>query len=1121
MRKLFVGAFLSILWSGLGAQITIPSLPFDVTNQTKPTAVVGLDDSGSMDSEVLLPTNDGAAWFEIGRGFHDSKGNLIFNETGSANASFKKFVYLFPNGTGAGQRIYSDSTNDHYAIPPTKAYAWARSRAFNPQYYDHTKTYLPWAPAVIDGKRRVFAAADPTAVLSSPVRGTSTMDLTKGRSASTTAGEVFRFFEGMVIPGAEIAGVSAREVGGKSWAAQSKNFTVPAGKVWEAAIPYYPATYYVPSETNCTTCVPAPDGKWLREVRIVSGEQFPSGRTYAAEMQNFANWFQYYRKRHLALSAAAGQVFTTTTGIRVGHTLFNTRQSVALFDLDSPNSSENGEALAGRIYMNPANGGTPTRLALNFIGDQFRKDAKLIESACQANSAFILTDGFANVDAVTVPSYANTWVKSAPYQTIHKGSLTDIAAYYYTTNLNTSYATGKVPTARAGSPNADLNTNLHMNTYALTLGARGTIYGVDGAMTKDPYSKPPTWPAPNSNRSPTSVDDLWHATIVGRGEMFLAGSPDELVKHFRAALKAMLVGSGSRTGVVLSSPLMTKGEGVFLTQFDSQEWTGDLTRHKVGNDGAVDRKTSIWSAAEQLSKVEPDERILVTYEGKGVPFRSDALSASYLSLLSQPAADNGDEVLEWVRGSLGEKAGFNTRASAVGDIIRGQPLYVSNKGLGYSYTGYADFVESQASRPAMLVQPTNGGVVHVFDAETGKELWGFIPRGTAHKLGVLSQEDSTHQFLADAAPVQGDVEVDGVWHTIAVGGFGAGAPGVYALDLTGGAPSDEEAAAERVLWEFPGTDMVRQERVGHVYGKPVFARTSAGWVLLVASGYNVPDGQASVFALHPLTGEVLAEIALPAGLGVAHLSALADTQHSADVTQVFAGDLKGQVFRIDLSNVKPEKWAAARIATLTSSRGDAQPITSPVELAYIDERLMLYAVTGKLLEESDVEDTSEQSAYGFFVPASGKTVARKDLTERAVAADDLAYVEAEDLPTKSSGWVIDLPSTGERGIHAPVAAYGLLTFVTNAPSAVACSSSSYLYALDLASGTGALASSFSPDEPWSRRKVADMQSNDVEVAAIGNSAYALTTTANGNVVPIKLPGGAGAVFRRVAWQEIF
>ena len=83
------------------------------------------------------------------------------------------------------------------------------------------------------------------------------------------------------------------------------------------------------------------------------------------------------------------------------------------------------------MYTNPANGGTPTRDALNYIGQQYmRTDASApIQYACQRNAAFILTDGFANASGPTVPTYTKTtWGNGAPFTTIYANTLADICA---------------------------------------------------------------------------------------------------------------------------------------------------------------------------------------------------------------------------------------------------------------------------------------------------------------------------------------------------------------------------------------------------------------------------------------------------------------------------------------------------------------------------------------------------------------------------------------------------------------------------------------------------------------------------------------------------------------------
>ena len=106
-----------LLASAVAAQVDIADKPLFVTAGVEPNIITAIDDSGSMDGEVLMPTNDGALWWRTGShaSFVGLDGNdnaatgvLNFNRAGGANNSWKKYVYLFPNGTGNGNRVYND-----------------------------------------------------------------------------------------------------------------------------------------------------------------------------------------------------------------------------------------------------------------------------------------------------------------------------------------------------------------------------------------------------------------------------------------------------------------------------------------------------------------------------------------------------------------------------------------------------------------------------------------------------------------------------------------------------------------------------------------------------------------------------------------------------------------------------------------------------------------------------------------------------------------------------------------------------------------------------------------------------------------------------------------------------
>jgi type IV pilus assembly protein PilY1 len=135
-----------LAWCGFVAYLSFPAIaysaPGDLADQpmwlgtsVKHNVMLAIDDSGSMDFEVLFSNNDGAIYLNGNGFFADTNGNLY--------DSGQKYTYLFPNGKSGsynGKRI----VNNHYAIPPIPAYGFARSAAYNLAYYDPSATYLPW-----------------------------------------------------------------------------------------------------------------------------------------------------------------------------------------------------------------------------------------------------------------------------------------------------------------------------------------------------------------------------------------------------------------------------------------------------------------------------------------------------------------------------------------------------------------------------------------------------------------------------------------------------------------------------------------------------------------------------------------------------------------------------------------------------------------------------------------------------------------------------------------------------------------------------------------------------------------------------------------------------------------
>ena len=102
-----------------------------------------------------------------------------------------------------------------------------------------------------------------------------------------------------------------------------------ATKQTNVTMSYYPATYYVKMDSassdaslrDCTvdgsTCVLAPNGvNKLKRYEIKSGNVFPGARTYVEELQNFANWWSYYRNRTLMAAASIAFQLVNSASVR-------------------------------------------------------------------------------------------------------------------------------------------------------------------------------------------------------------------------------------------------------------------------------------------------------------------------------------------------------------------------------------------------------------------------------------------------------------------------------------------------------------------------------------------------------------------------------------------------------------------------------------------------------------------------------------------------------------------------------------------------------------------------------------------------------------------------------------
>lgn len=1114
-QRLALALGVAALSAASGARADISQVPLTLASSVEPNIVLSIDDSGSMDFELLLPTDDGAAWWSRGE---RSFGNGSGVRTGGTD---RRYIYLFPNGTGAGNKMYDNSTS-YMAVPPVPEFGFTRSADYNAQYYDPALTYRPW----VSRGGVSFDDADPANAASDPVDTGNRFDLTA---------EVYRTdYEWQF-------GVSQY---------MRRPDDVVSNSSTYGAFRYYPATYYQRTTAsitytldgdsfNCNTPDPAahdyyeanrpsvqstleaagfhsiaPDGHCLVRYEIKSGNSFPSGRSYADEIQNFANWFTYHRKRHLALRAGLGAVFDATGAVRIGGFTINDRDDVTMWDMDTDKAS-----LYDFMYgIGGSNGGTPNRQALKFAGDQFEDNGGIITHACQQNFVLHFTDGFTDVPGSLSSTIGVGNVdggEGSPYQDGWSNTIADIALRNYQGPFRDgTFDTGKVPVPVACStatPPAwlDCNDDLHAPTYAVTLGTLGTIFGQTHLNVQDAHATPPAWPDPNDTKDQEQVDDLYHAAVNGRGEMLNARSTAELKDALDTALRAILGSVVSSASVVSSNSTRLDTETlVYQARFDSGSWSGELLAFGLGEDGSIG--TLEWDAG--LLIPAPAGRGIYTRNaaGNGISFEWAALDPAQQAALDTNAAGTtdglGQERLAWLRGArddeLASGGALRTRTRLLGDIVNSSPWFVGAQNFGYErlpegaagHDSYQAFRLANESRRKMIYVGANDGMLHAFDAETGIEQFAYVPSELIPELVELTDPAYRHRYYVDGTAVAGDAFFGGGWKTVLVGSTGAGGRSVFALDVT-----DPDAfGASKVLWEFTDADL------GSVIGRPSIARMANGrWAAIFGSGYGL-DKSAKLFVVDLENGSLLAKLSTVRSSAEASAVANgmgppfpADVDGDTITDIVYAGDLYGNLWKFDVGASGAGSWAAEfsagsppaprPLVTVCASgdvagpfacpAADRQPITlRPVVGRGRGDSLMVYFGTGKFFETTDNSVTGSgpvQSFYGIQddhtttgSSADDRLAGRSELQEQEILAEvdfddetEVRVTTANSVPDDKRGWYLDLVSPvngfeGERVVAQPLLREGRLIFTTLIPSSDACEGGGSSWLMELAALDG-------------------------------------------------------------------
>jgi type IV pilus assembly protein PilY1 len=1067
--------------------LTIPAVPLQTGAAVAPNLFYLLDDSGSMQWEIMPE-------------------------------DYLYAYYMFPppgegQGTGyGGAHVYGGDMYPYYVMKfdtTADEAVYLRSSTINVVYYNPRQEYTPWAKH--DGTS--FDQAVATNAYYNPYEpGRGSIDLTaqQTRSAYWNSG---------------------------SWSSHT----------------FWPVTYYVYKGSGSTT-----DKTNYIRYQYRNGTLYewdlakksnteksisttPWGRTAAQELQNFANWFSYYRSRILAVRAGTSLAFSTLgDNYRVG---FATIHQTG-WKHPPPNNlgfttSERLDFYT-RLFQTPiGTSGTPLRSALDAVGkqvetnlDYFRPDPAL---SCRQNFTILTTDGYwndSNINGGTVGNQDNTdgstithadgqttykYTASRPFKDDWSNTLADVAMKYWKRDLRTDLKNDVATTS------ADPAFWQHMATYALSLGVSGSLNPTTDLAALTSGAK--SWPNP-SNSNAAKSDDLWHATVDGHGEFVAAQNPREFADGLKRTLGSIANRVAAASNVAGNSTKIDTGSMVYQARYKSGVWTGELLAYAVTQSGAS--STPSWNAATLIPSASSRNILSVTSSGTKITFTWNQIDNT------QQANLGSEDVLNYLRGDQTKEqnlgGAFRNREGRLGDIVNSSPVY--------------------AKTSDTLFVGANDGMLHAFNARTGEELFAYVPLGTYAYLKQLSDPAYNHRYYVD-----GEIAVSDPSETAGqswlVAALGRGGKGLFGLDV--GNPAGFQK--NDILWDLTANN--GDPDMGFILGKPVITKVDGlGWRVITGNGVNSTNEKAVLYIINPTTGAIDAKIdtntGSPTQSNGLSTPGVYDVDGDGDVDVAYAGDQLGNLWKFNLTT-RTVAFGGQPFFTAQNNANQAQPISGAPLVVKNNQtgdphigKVFIFFGTGRYLTSDDPNNKSVQTWYGLI--DEGSTISGRALL-RQRTIHQLSTLQSGKLVRTFSkaasndmvgmkGWYADLVTNnvaeGERMVGTQTllkAVNPVLMASSRIPEGDSCTPGGrgYINAIDPFTG-GNLSFTFFDVNDDAKFDAADNRGDDpiasidlgvgmpTDPVCIGDQCFVSGST--GQLGRVRVNLGGATTPRRIGWREI-
>jgi Tfp pilus tip-associated adhesin PilY1 len=387
----------------------------------------------------------------------------------------------------------------------------------------------------------------------------------------------------------------------------------------------------------------------------------------------------------------------------------------------------------------------------------------------------------------------------------------------------------------------------------------------------------------------------------GGGANFTASNYRELSEAFLNIITSVVLAQEPMSYTTYAAPKQSiSGDKYgYIAHFIPREramWEGHLRRYLLGDDGSfpndIDNPADTvqvgsgpptvsfqWDANTILNARSTPRKVYTAKLNAGnwerLDFMTTAIGAADLGVSTSAQVTQVKNFIQNFNKADGinDNSDYKTFQYRLGETFHfnpqlvGYPLYWKaefDSSYKSFYRQYSDFDGDSTPRTEVVYTGANDGKLHCFQADSGVELWSYVPFALLKQLkepALFPLLTTAHTYFIDGKSLVKDIKVaksDGTfyndyrdWKTGLFFGLGIGGRAYCALDITYPITATGEANFN-VLWEY--NDSAETETDGHMgftEAKPVQVDMYGGSTLgnfpaiILAGGYNAAEAQAT------------------------------------------------------------------------------------------------------------------------------------------------------------------------------------------------------------------------------------------------------------------------------------